>query len=602
MSIRPWKTALVALLVPTAVALAGWRRVAAQPPVRSLQSVEEGDVEHLLRGPIHEAFAEPVNFDPQPGLVVPKTPPAPVEELPPALKPSADAIWIPGYWAWDDEREDFIWISGIYRVPPPDRRWVPGYWQDVADGHQWTAGFWAPAENDQVEYLPEPPESLERGPSSPAPSDEYFWVNGCWEYRDGRYAWRSGYWAPGHDQWVWVPAHYVWTPRGCVFVPGYWDLQLVDRGMCFAPVCFRNPVYLRSGYYHSAHRVLDLARLSLHLFVRPQYCHYYFGDWYGPQERHGIYASFNYHGRRGYDPLWSYNTWHFGKRGIDFGDRIRGWHRYFENHEEHRPPHTWNDQKRFAEQNRDFEHLREVVLANDLKDVAAQRRDRVTNLTDDVRRQLRQEGSSIHDKLVGMRRQAEQSSGTEADRMAGDGAIRGRLELPELPETLRPGRQGEYRVLRPESGAVELDRRSDALRNVPDAGVRPELVTPLPGGAKGDRGAAKPEIDLGQPDGSRDRREAFRLPPFELQRGNQGPGQGDSRIIPNPPSNERRLRDNALQPQQGIPRIEGPRGDVRPQLPGSLRQGGIGNAGPLGNDNRSEGQGSGNRGRGPRGK
>jgi hypothetical protein len=109
------------------------------------------------------------------------------------VKPSEDATWIPGYWAWDDQREDFIWVSGVYRVPPPERRWVPGYWQDAADGYQWIPGFWTSIQADQVEYLPEPPESLERGPSSPAPSQEYFWVSGCWQYQNGRYAWRSGY-------------------------------------------------------------------------------------------------------------------------------------------------------------------------------------------------------------------------------------------------------------------------------------------------------------------------------------------------------------------------------------------------------------------------
>ena len=46
-----------------------------------------------------------------------------VPELPPANKPDGpDVQWVPGYWAWDDERQDFIWVSGFWRVPPPDLR------------------------------------------------------------------------------------------------------------------------------------------------------------------------------------------------------------------------------------------------------------------------------------------------------------------------------------------------------------------------------------------------------------------------------------------------------------------------------------------------
>src|SRR4051812_45367510 len=40
-------------------------------------------VQPLTRGPVHEAFAEPVVFNPAPGPVVPKEPPAPINEVPP---------------------------------------------------------------------------------------------------------------------------------------------------------------------------------------------------------------------------------------------------------------------------------------------------------------------------------------------------------------------------------------------------------------------------------------------------------------------------------------------------------------------------------------
>src|SRR5262245_12006256 len=60
------------------------------------------------RGPVHEAFAGIVAFNPTPGIVVTKAPPQPIEEIPPQEKPQGDNVtWIPGYWGWDDDRSDF---------------------------------------------------------------------------------------------------------------------------------------------------------------------------------------------------------------------------------------------------------------------------------------------------------------------------------------------------------------------------------------------------------------------------------------------------------------------------------------------------------------
>ena len=58
----------------------------------------------------------------------PAEPPEPIEELPPEYRPDGDNVrWIPGYWAWDDERQDFLWISGLWREvdrPEDIERWT----------------------------------------------------------------------------------------------------------------------------------------------------------------------------------------------------------------------------------------------------------------------------------------------------------------------------------------------------------------------------------------------------------------------------------------------------------------------------------------------
>src|SRR5438094_8361916 len=74
------------------------------PTVQAAPAQQEG-IDVLARGPIHEAFAEPVDSRPRPSRIVPKQPPEPIEEAPPDQRPAGDNVqWIPGYWAWDDDR------------------------------------------------------------------------------------------------------------------------------------------------------------------------------------------------------------------------------------------------------------------------------------------------------------------------------------------------------------------------------------------------------------------------------------------------------------------------------------------------------------------
>ncbi|HLZ08844.1 MAG TPA: hypothetical protein VKT80_09675, partial [Chloroflexota bacterium] len=103
-------------------------------------------VEVLARGPVHEAFALPTSLQPEPGMVAPKAPPELIDEVSPDQKPEGDNVqWISGYWSWDEDRTDYVWVSGFWRVPPPGRRWLAGHWQPIDKGWQWVAGFWTPA-------------------------------------------------------------------------------------------------------------------------------------------------------------------------------------------------------------------------------------------------------------------------------------------------------------------------------------------------------------------------------------------------------------------------------------------------------------------------
>src|SRR5262245_23567508 len=93
------------------------------PPVPGTEKrAKPQEPEVLGRGPLHEGFAQPSDPSPRPAPVVPKAPPDPVREVPPDQKPEGDnVVWVPGYWMWDDDRRDYLWVSGFWRVPPPGR-------------------------------------------------------------------------------------------------------------------------------------------------------------------------------------------------------------------------------------------------------------------------------------------------------------------------------------------------------------------------------------------------------------------------------------------------------------------------------------------------
>jgi hypothetical protein len=359
---------------------------------------DEPGAQVLTRGPVHEAFAGIVTFNAEAGVVVTKAPPEIIEELPPDERPEGDNItWIPGYWGWDDERSDFLWVSGTWRTLPPGREWMAGYWAKSAQGYQWTSGYWADAAVRETTYLPPPPATVEVGPNIAAPSVDYGWSPGCWTWYEGRYAWRPGYWAKGRADWDWTPAHYVWTPRGYIFVGGFWDYPVERRGILFAPVYFESGFYARRGYHYSPSIVIDLGVFTDHLFLRPHYHHYYFGDYYAPSyHRGGFYASFSFQsGRHGYDPIYSHHRWQH-RQDREWGRRVETSYQNRRDNENARPPRTWADQRRISSRPAESRESR-VVVATTIN-VMAKRTDspvRFQTVAKEERQKISQRGREV---------------------------------------------------------------------------------------------------------------------------------------------------------------------------------------------------------------
>ncbi len=296
----------------------------AQTPAGQLPSTPKG-VEVLARGPVHEAFATPTT-EPVPTQPVSKRPPKPLEEMPPDTKPEGNVIWVGGYWAWDDDRKDFLWVSGIWRTQPPGKRWVAGYWKENGEQWLWVPGFWAVEQQEntaqQVTYLPAPPAPPEVASPGQPPTADSFYVPGSWAWHDAGYAtiggsqvwreagysWSAGYWARVQPGYVWVPAHYRWTPGGYIYVAGYWDFAIAQRGVLYAPVVVDPVVVGPTFVYTPAYAVSDTILIDA-MFVRPCYCHYYFGDYYGATYTSLGFESCIVYSRRCYDPIFVYARW-----------------------------------------------------------------------------------------------------------------------------------------------------------------------------------------------------------------------------------------------------------------------------------------------------
>jgi hypothetical protein len=505
----------------------------------------------LNRGPVHEAFAEAFSLDPQPGIVVPERPPEAIEEIPPDTRPEdTNLSWFPGYWGWDAELEQFIWVSGSWRRPPPYRRWLPGYWNEVDEGWQWIPGTWIQAEQQQLDYLPEPPESLETGPTTDAPSEQHIWIPGCWMWQQSNYAWRPGYWSRAHADWVWMPHRYLWTPYGCVFSRGYWDYPIARRGWLFAPHYFP---YRRAGFFFSPFTpnfLISHRNLMGNFWILPGYRHYFFGNYFGLAGRRPGFMPWHqfYGARRGYDPLF----WHQG-RGFPGG--VRAFHgaaqRDFDRwvrEPQFRPPATVRGLESFRGRVSadDFDR---GAFARSLRDgrdgMDRQELGRSRRISDQQRRELADGGRRMND-FSGQRRQFESRAASQlADRDRG-----GRRSEPlGLPSTRVTERRD---VRRPASSPQLGTRRPEATRQ----GLqRPDIG----------RGAAGrgPSVNPGLQPSRR---------PSELQRG----ARGTDRVSP-------QFRSGSPRPTppqfrgDGIPRPSSPsfRGGGSPRpTPPSFRGGG----------------------------
>jgi hypothetical protein len=474
----------------------------ADPQAAPAQAGDQADPQGgqvLTRGPIHEAFAAPVVHDPASGPVIVKQPPDSIQEMPPDQKPAGQNVqWIPGYWSWDVSRNDYLWVSGIWRDPPPNSQWVPGYWHQVDGGNQWVSGTWIPVSTNQGQgsgqgqpsYLPKaPPQSLETGPTTPQPNPNVAWTPGYWSWQGTSYAWRPGFWGAVQPNWIWMPAHYVWTPSGYLFVAGYWDLPVANRGLMFAPVYYPQPVYAQPGFVFTPSISIVGSAVTANLFVSAGTNQYLFGDFYAQNfVSVGITPWFSFSFGTGrplfYDPFFSYYAVINGRQNPGWIAQIRRDYVLRRDNIAMRPPHTYLEQTRLIERNVTIDRN----MAMPLNRLAAERGMRLERVSEAERQQVRQKVAQVH-QLREQRAQQEKE-GARARLAGGAAASRPRpMNLPHSPIAAHPAVAHAAAAQRALTHAAEAEHTAAAH----GSGARSETARPAQGshgtGAEGRQGA-----------------------------------------------------------------------------------------------------------------
>ena len=198
----------------------------------------QADVQIIKGGPIHEAFVTQefgeIILD-----AVPQRPPEPITEHAPQVTDD-HTIWVPGYWGWAKETGDYVWISGVWRRPPPGHKWISGYWRSYTEGWVRIRGFWSPVSVQNLEFISKPaPDAIdERVSAPPRPENNYFWLPGYWDWDStyDEFQWLSGKWDKLDKNWIYTPAQYYWREDGYVLVRPYWDYPIDERGTAYADV------------------------------------------------------------------------------------------------------------------------------------------------------------------------------------------------------------------------------------------------------------------------------------------------------------------------------------------------------------------------------
>jgi hypothetical protein len=332
-------------------------------------------------------------------------------------------------------------------------------------------------------------------------------------------------------------------------VDGYWDHTVQRRGVLFAPVYFDRDVYTRPSYSYSPSVVINLATFVSHLFLRPRYDHYYFGDYYAPRyQENGYYSSFSYQSsRRGYDPVYAHQRW----ENRDDRDWERSQERDYQfrrDDESARPPRTWAAQR---------------LMDNGRGDVRQNRSMMATSLNQMSKR----EGSSTRFQSVAQEdRQALAQRGKEVQKS------RDERRVLESKNTNGPREGGQSKALRVPSAKSPIAAKARKDRGKKDSPPEPQRAPKQEkGSGANNEGKDKPQQQPGRPsEGDKGKDKKTDAPRAPMDRPQQPPTQRQ----PERPTKEDKGNDKkANAPRAPMDRPQQPPTQRQPERPSKENKG-----------------------------
>jgi hypothetical protein len=245
-----------------------------------------------------------------------------------------------------------------------------------------------------------------------------------------------------------MPPHYVWTPSGYLFVAGYWDHPVANRGLMFAPVYYPQPVYAQPGFVFTPSISIMGPAVTANLFVSAGSNQYLFGNYYAQSfVGVGITPWFSFSFMTGprayYDPLFSYYAVINVRQNPAWIAQVRAAYIERRNNVALRPPATFIEQTRIIERNVTINRNITVVdhreLAVPLDRLAAHPGAgvRLQRVSAAERQQLRQQVAALHQ----FREQRASQERLAARERAAGGAAANRphpMNLPHSPIAARP--------------------------------------------------------------------------------------------------------------------------------------------------------------------
>ena len=143
---------------------------------------------------------------------------------------------------------------------------------------------------------------------------------------------------------------------------------------------------------------ISLAVFGNQLFLRPNYNHYYFGDYYGSSyATSGYYPWFSYNsGRHGYDPFYAQQRWQH-RDDHEWEHRVESDFRNRRDHEEARPPRTLAAQQTLIKSG-DTANVNNLVVATSLDQMAKSKDSslRFQPVSKEEQRTLAKHGQDVH--------------------------------------------------------------------------------------------------------------------------------------------------------------------------------------------------------------